>query len=212
MTEVDLGFTIRGTTVPIDHGYALYSAICRAVSTLHKADWLGVHPLSGSRLDEETLSLRKQARLLMRLPAERIPEVLPLAGATLDVGGSKIVLGTPSVSALVPAACLDARIVHIKLTNAPRRTGTSVDGCALDVAAFAERYKVELRRQLGELGIGAEPQLCGRRRITVGGKRLIGYSVRVDALSADQSVALQTRGLGGKRRMGCGIFRPTRGA
>jgi CRISPR-associated protein Cas6 len=47
--------------------------------------------------------------------------------------------------------------------------------------------------------------------MTVAGKRVVGYSVRVAGLSAEQSFRLQSAGLGGKRAMGCGIFRPTRG-
>jgi CRISPR-associated protein Cas6 len=157
------------------------------------------------------LTLRDEARLFLRLPAERIPEVLPLAGRTIDVTGVRLTLGAPNVSALVPASCLDARLVIIKLTDAPRRENQDLSRQTLDVAGFAERYTAELKRQLTALDIESTPELCGRRSMTVGGKRVVGYSVRVPALSADQSLALQTMGLGGKRRMGCGVFRATRG-
>jgi CRISPR/Cas system CSM-associated protein Csm4 (group 5 of RAMP superfamily) len=45
----------------------------------------------------------------------------------------------------------------------------------------------------------------------VAGRRILGYSVRVAELTLDESLILQERGLGGKRRMGCGVFRGTRG-
>jgi CRISPR-associated protein Cas6 len=211
MTAVDLGFAIQGSTIAVDHGYALYAALCRVAPTLHKAAWLGVHPLSGSRVDEGRLSLRKNARLFARLPAERIPDVLPLAGRMIEVAGARLALGAPNVSALIPASCLDARLVVLKLTDAPHRENQDLGRETLDMAAFAERYAAELKRQLAVLDIPSAPELRGRRSITVGGKRVVGYSVRVDGLSADQSLALQTNGLGGKRRMGCGIFRATRG-
>jgi len=37
----------------------------------------------------------------------------------------------------------------------------------------------------------------------------VGYAVRVSGLSDEDSLKLQERGLGGKRRMGCGVFVPT---
>lgn len=208
---VDVAFQLAGESVPLDHGYRLYSALCAAVPALHGATWLSVHPLSGTPTDAGTLTIREQARLFLRLPAEHIPDVLPLAGQTIELAGGRLSLGAPSVSALVPASCLDARLVVLKLTDAPRRDNQDLGRQSLDVAAFAERYAAELKRQLNALDIQSPPELCGRSRITVGGKRIVGYSVRVGALSADQSLALQAKGLGGKRRMGCGIFRATRG-
>jgi CRISPR-associated protein Cas6 len=158
------------------------------------------------------LSLRDDAQLLLRLPAERIPDVLPLAGATLDVGGALFTMGAPRVFALRPAATLDARLVVIKLTDPPHRLNAELNRDALNVAGFADRYQAELKRQLAALDIHSPAELCGRASITVAGKRIVGYSVRVADLSADQSLRLQAAGLGGKRRMGCGMFRATRGA
>jgi CRISPR-associated protein Cas6 len=211
VTMVDLSFPIVGALVPRDHGYALYGALCRAVPGLHGASWLGVHPLGGMRVDAVSLQIDRRSQLRLRLPADRIGEVLPLAGASLDVSGSSLRLGAPGVHALVPAAALDARMVAIKLTRAPRRRNDELGRVALDVAGFAERYTAEIRRQLDAIGIGGPFELHGRRSMTVGGRRVVGYSVRVMGLSADESIALQETGIGGKRRMGCGLFRRTRG-
>lgn len=208
---VDVAFPLAGQSIPVDHGYALYSALCAAVPALHGAAWLSVHPLSGNPVEVGTLALRDNARLFLRLPAERIPDVLPLVGRTIEVAGTRLALGAPNVSALVPAACLDARLVVLKLTEAPRRENQDLRRQTLDMAVFPDRYAAELKRQLTALDISSPPELRGRRSTTVSGKRVIGYSVRVSALSAEQSLRLQISGLGGKHRMGCGIFRATRG-
>ena len=208
---VDLSFPIVGARVPRDHGYALYSALCRAVQALHGARWLGVHPLSGTPVGEETLQLGQRAQLRLRLPADQIAVVLPLAGARLEVGGAGIRVGAPRVHALAPAASLDARLVLIKLTRAPHHRNDEIGREALDVERFAERYAREIGRQLQAMGIERPFELRGRRRLTVAGRRIVGYSVRVAGLANHESIALQEKGIGGKRRMGCGVFRATRG-
>lgn len=211
-TTVDLSFPVLGDRVPRDHGYALYGAICRAAPSLHEAPWLGVHPLSGMAIDDTTLHLARHASLRLRLPADRIADVLGLAGANLDVAGASLRLGAPQVHALSLAPSLDARLVAIKLTRRPVRSNPALHRQALDVVGFAERYSVEISRQLHAIGIDQPFELCGRRSLTVAGRRIVGYSVRVGGLTLEQSLALQERGLGGKRRMGCGVFRATRGA
>jgi hypothetical protein len=35
MPVIDLAFVLVGRTVPMDHGYALFSALCRVVPALH---------------------------------------------------------------------------------------------------------------------------------------------------------------------------------
>jgi CRISPR-associated protein Cas6 len=211
MTTVDLSFPIVGERVPRDHGYALYSALSVKVTALHGAKWLGVHPLGGTRVDAATLQLGKQSQLRLRLPADRIAEVLPLAGARLEVSGATLRVGAPTVHSLPPVASLDARMVAIKLTRAPHRRNEELGRDTLDVAGFAERYASEIKRQLAAIEIGQPFELRGRRCVTVGGRRIVGYSVRVIGLGADESIRLQERGIGGKRRMGCGLFRRTRG-
>lgn len=211
MPIVDVSFPLIAESIPRDHGYAVYAAISRAIPALHEARWLGVHPVGGTPISEDALSARR-SQLRLRLPAERIVEVLPLAGSGLDVSGSACRLGVPTVHPLVPAVSLDARMVAIKLTSAPHHENAELGRETLDVKAFAARYREEIARQLAELDIAKPFDLRGKRSLTVAGRRILGFSVRVGQLSADESLRLMEHGLGGKRRMGCGLFRPTRGA
>jgi CRISPR-associated protein Cas6 len=212
VTTIDLSFPIVGDRVARDHGYALYGALARALPAIHGASWLGVHPLGGKPIDDGMVALGRHAELRLRLPTERIGELLSLVGAKLTVSGATFVVGAPRVYPLIPAASLDARLVALKLTRAPRRPNVDLKRETLDVDGFAERYRAEIKRQLASLEIAATFGLCGRHDITVAGKRVVGYSVRIGGLSAGASLLLQERGIGGRRRMGCGVFRPTRGA
>jgi hypothetical protein len=46
MPYVDLAFRLIGATLPIDHGYSLYSAINHLVD-IHAAKDIGLHPIRG---------------------------------------------------------------------------------------------------------------------------------------------------------------------
>jgi CRISPR-associated protein Cas6 len=209
MTIVDVSYPLLVSAVPRDHGYLLYAAISRVAPALHEAHWLGIHPLSGRLLDRDSLELGRGGSLRLRLPPERIADVLPLAGANLELAGRTATVGVPTIHPLVPAPSLDARLVVIKLTGTPRRRNDTIGREALDAAALEARYRAEIERQLGEMTIRKPFELCGRQRLAVAGRRIVGFSVRVSDLSADESLRLMESGIGGKRRMGCGLFRPT---
>jgi CRISPR-associated protein Cas6 len=208
---VDVSFPLQLFSAPFDHGYLLYSAISRVAPHLHEATWLGIHPLSGQPVGT-TLDLGKRARLRLRLPADRVANVLPLSGATLRMDDRSAVVGAPTIHTLTPSSSLDARMVAIKLTDAPVQASSVLGGRdTIDTAAFGARYAKEIERQLAAIEIRKPFQIRGKRSLRVAGRRVIGYAVRVIDLTPDESLRLLERGIGGKRRMGCGLFRPTRG-
>ena len=45
-----------------------------------------------------------------------------------------------------------------------------------------------------------------RRTIRIREKEVVGYEVVIEGLTPDESLTIQTAGLGGRRHMGCGIF------
>ncbi|MBX3276057.1 MAG: type I-MYXAN CRISPR-associated protein Cas6/Cmx6 [Sandaracinaceae bacterium] len=210
MTTLELAFPLRGTSLPRDHGYPLYAALASRVPAVHGAGWLGVHPVGG-KVSDGLIALGPAAELRVRLPSARVGELLPLAGAQLDIAGSAIRLGAPVVHALAPRSALDARMVLLKLTAPPTRPNTDLARDVLDNEGFADRYRAELGRQLERLEVRCHLELCGRRTMTIKGKRLVGYSVRLTGLDPDGSLRVQAKGLGGRRALGCGLFRPTRG-
>jgi CRISPR-associated protein Cas6 len=63
MPVVDLAFRLTGRKVPVDHGYALYSAISRLVPEIHEAKNIGVHPIRGTYSGNGELMLRDSSRL-----------------------------------------------------------------------------------------------------------------------------------------------------
>jgi hypothetical protein len=82
---VDLIFPIHGSTIPRDHGYALYAAAAHVIDGLHGAADVGLFPIRGTPGGGggDTLLLSDRSALRARLPAGRLPVLLPLAGRSL---------------------------------------------------------------------------------------------------------------------------------
>lgn len=201
---VDLAFAVSGRSLPVDHGYALYAAVSRAVPQLHGAPWLGIHPIDGTSMPP-TVLLNRRSRLRLRLPFERINSGLRLAGSELDVDGNALVVGVPSVHALEPVRSVAARLVVVKLTSFPL-SGTA----RIDEVGARNAVDAELRRQMAAISAEGRLTVGKLREIRVAGRRVLGFSVRIDDLEPEASLRLQVVGLGGKRRMGCGVLVPAR--
>ena len=218
MNIVDIIFPVSGEPVPVDHGYPLYAALSRRLSWLHDEDNSGGHEgaavgvlgLTGRSVGDSRLALDARSKLRLRLPAERLSEAVGLTAATLKVSGAQVRLGPPSVRPLVPATSLWSPLVLIKVAG--RQGGDRVE---------PESFVAAADRQLAALGIDAELSLpvrtAGERAgeprrkvLRVKGATHAGYPVLVTGLSSDGSLKLQAHGLGGRRRMGCGLFLPAR--
>lgn len=188
MPYVDLAFRLTGSKVPVDHGYALYSAISRQVPEIHEAKNIGVHPIRGTYSGNGELMLRDSSRLVVRMESEQIGQFLKLAGRKLEIDSYSFRVGVPEVRLLRPRAALYSRLVSIKGFMEP--------------AEFLEAAK----RQLEKIGIKAELQVGERRTLRVKDKQVVGFEVAVSSLNAENSLRLQEIGIGGRRHMGCGMF------
>jgi CRISPR-associated protein Cas6 len=199
---VGVHFPVQGRQLPADHGYALYSAIARHLPALHGATWLGLELLSGIPWREGIIVLpTRGASLRLRIPADRYGQVLALAGRRLDIAGHTIRLGIPTARPLTPAASLYARCVTIKKFTDPE---PFLDAARRQLDALAVKAALELP---------TDEQGRPRRRIlTIRGKHVVGFSLAAHNLNDEDSLRLQTSGIGGRRAMGCGHFNPIKGA
>jgi CRISPR-associated protein Cas6 len=205
MPIIDLSFVLVGTTFPLDHGFCLFSAICHVVPGLHGDRRIGVHPIRGRQIAPGVLTLDDRSRLKLRLPSEEISPYIALAGEALELEGHRLQVGIPSVQSLIPAANLASRLVTFRHALTP------------------SDLEEDVRRELGRLEVSGTPQFVHssrppftgqalRRVLKVREKRVVGYSLRMTGLTAEESIRVQEEGLGGRRRMGCGVFAPWRGS
>lgn len=206
-SSVELAFPVFGEWLPTDHAYSLYGALAANIKLLHDNSLpLAIGPVSGTYAGDGRLQLDRRSRLRLRLPADLIAGVLPLAGQALEIVGHRIRLGVPQVFSLVPATSLIARLVTIKIKGpvTPENMLSAVQARLTSVGISGKPDLPLSSRRVGE------PQ---RRALRIKSKRLIGYAVQVTGLSAEESLALQSnwhdgRAIFSRRKLGCGFFVP----
>ena len=193
---IEIAFPVMGNSLPIDHGYQLYSALKYRLVQLKDWNDISIKTISG-KLDRDKrneLNLTKRSKLLIRLPAEKIPFVYSFGGKSFTIGKHKIRLGIPEMNFLQPKKKLRSHIVVIRGYEEP------------------ETFFQAARRQIDELNIQGNFQLIinkdgiPKRKTVKVNQTLVGFGMEVDNLSEADSLLLQEKGLGGKQKMGCGVF------
>ncbi len=204
---IDLAFSIQCRELPVDHLYALGSALCEAAPVLTEDPRVAIHEihLAGSQNGWERpdpqmgqkLVLSRRTKLHIRTPKElreRIEQALD--GLTIEVDGHPMTIGKARVKTLSRQGTLFAR--HIVLEP----------GEEDDENAFLMR----LAKLLQARGIRIKKALCGTiQKIATPEGPLTTRSLLLADLGPEDSVALQQEGLGSHQHFGCGIFLPHKG-
>jgi CRISPR-associated protein Cas6 len=191
--SVDIAFSLSADgVIPSDHGYQLYAALSRVLPQLHKANGIGIHPLCGRQIGQRKLKLLRDTQLALRCGVQTVGELIQISGKTLKLAGAHLHIGVPRVIGLRPCAFLRSRLVTIK--------------------GYLERdsFLEAAQRQLQSLGLSAQavPVLGKRRTLRIKEREIVGYELMVRNLTPEESLAVETHGVGGRRHMGCGIFAP----
>ncbi len=212
MVFIDLAFRITGSKVLVDHGYLLLAAISEIIPDIHNNRNFAVHPINGELMGGRLLTLTDNSFLKIRLPVENIPIFLPLAGKVLKIGEDRITVGVPISSALKPFPKLYCRLAIIKgfMEHAP-----FLEAAMRQAEELGIKGKLDLVEQTNIAGKNKDKSTGTkspflRRTIKVRDKNIVGFALRASELTAEESLTLQEKGIGGRRRFGCGIFIPDR--
>ena len=197
---VDAVFAIDCKSLPIDHAWALSRAIEAAIPWFADEPGAGLHTVHGGESGSgwqrpegpgARIELSRRAKLVLRLPRHRVEAAAALTGCTLDIAGSPLTVGSLALRPLARTATLFSRGVAF---------AGHEDEPGFQQAAAAE---------LAALGVRPERILCGREVAVLtpaGTWRTRGLMVA--GLTLEQSLRLQSTGLGAGRRLGCGLFIP----
>ena len=191
MAIVELQFPCLAAAIPSDHGYLLYSAISRLVPEVHSADWIAIATIPGMATGTGLTVTSSGAVMRLRLPVERVGLLSHLAGKTLDLKGCALALEEPRLVVLSPSPRLDARIVTIRGYT--------------DTAPFLDA----VGRKLDCLSIVADVIPGPRRVVRIASRTVVGFALSLRGLNERDSLTLQETGIGGRRRVGCGILIPS---
>lgn len=191
-TMVDVVYPLLGERLPRDHRKALADALERVLPGL--ADWpdLGVHRVNVVAGIDSSVLLSQRARLALRVRRDRVGDLAPLDGATLDVAGHALRLGHATLRELLPHGTLYSHLVTT---------------CDDDELAF----QAAIERELQTMGVRGR-SICGRRHVAALEELVTGFSLMLDGLSPADSLQVLQAGLGRHRRLGFGVFVPHRSA
>ena len=188
---VDVAFSVEGTSVPAEHDWPLLRAVEGRLPWFAAEALAGIHPLRTVQTSYGIALLAQRAKLVLRLPAARLPDALRLQDASFDIGGSALRVGKGHARTLRPSGTLSA---HRVATDAG------------DDAAF----EADVARSLQRMGIDCGFISGRRRQGTAGGREIAGFALTLHGLGTADSLRIQCEGLGGDRRLGWGIFVPAK--
>lgn len=198
----DLSFAITCKKLPLDHAWDLSQAIQQVLPWFADEPLAGIHTIhvadSGNgweRPDDpnsQFLLPSRRTRMVLRLPKQRLAAAQTLCGKTLDIGGHPLTVGEAKTKSLTNTPAVFARYV----LSAPEESEP----------AFLQRM-ADAIRQLA--GVKVKKMLCGKSHaISTPEGSLYTRHLMIADLDNDPSIKLQQHGLGGGRKLGCGIFLP----
>lgn len=175
--------------LPIDHGYALFLELARLLPWFEGEALGGIHPIHGADTGHGELILNHRAKLVVRVTAARVADLMKLSGHTIQVGGNALVIGAAKSKPLTRHTPLFAHSVvtgsedELDFTN--------------DIIRLLDEMKIDSRF------------ICGKRQtLKTPDGTVSGFSLMLHGLPVEHSLYVQQQGLGKHRKMGCGIFIP----
>ena len=188
MDMVDVAFSLRGGSIPADHGWRFYQLLAERLDWLADEQNAGVHPIRGARAVAGQIALGNRARMTLRLPTERVQQARVLTGWRFELGDT-VEVGDSHLRPLFAHVALYSQIV--------------VTG-AEDETAFVR----DVQAALDAAGVDGKV-VCGRmRRAQAQVAEVTGFALMLHELSLEDSLKVQATGLGTGRKFGCGIFVP----
>ena len=197
----DFGFKVEcNGGLAVDHAYALYQAVSRALPWFETEPDIALHTLHGAESgngwlrpykEDELLYLSKRTRLRLRLPKPRFEDAKVLEGETLHIGNCTIKINKPATRTLSTQTTLFTRSLVSEETQSENE------------------FLLAATKMLNAKGIHPQRMMGGRpHTIKTPNKTLHARSLMIVDLTFDESIQLQRTGLGTEQKLGCGIFLP----
>jgi CRISPR-associated protein Cas6 len=197
---VDLQFGIDCKLLPVDHAYALSTAIQQKLPWFAEDETAALHLIHGADSGNgwerpeaagDVIYLSRRTKLILRVPAGRVDDAVALCGQELDVAGNLLIVGSASKRQLSITTSLYSRHVVVEPGE--------------DEDAFLQR----IVNEMGSMNLRFTKVLCGKEHsLAIPEGVVITRSLLVADLNFDDAITLQERGVGAKahKKLGCGLF------
>ena len=177
-----------GDRIHADHGYRLYSALVDKIPHLKAIEWQLIKV--GGKFSKEWLYFTPDSHLGVRCSTENM-SLFNLENSILRVGSGFLEIKTMEGETLQPRRNLSG-FVTIKVKEHEQ------------ITPFG--FGVALGKQLQDLGVGSKPVLKRAGTLQIKTNHIVGFNVCFPSISDSESLILQRFGLGGRRKMGAGVF------
>ncbi|WP_020558048.1 type I-MYXAN CRISPR-associated protein Cas6/Cmx6 [Thiofilum flexile] len=202
---VDLGFTMQCKQLPIDHAWALQTALLTILPWLAEEPLARIHSIHVAESSngwmrpdhhqEQVLIPSHRTKLYLRLPNTRLAQAQQLTGQTLLLDSYTLTLGAAKVRHLQHQAVVFARYIACL----PNETEEQL----------LQRMADEIQQLTG---VNIKKMLCGKSHYLYHPQHpLLTRQLMLADLDHATSIKLQQYGLGTERLMGCGILLPHKG-
>jgi len=194
MSKVELHIDLDGGAVPEDHYYIVYSMLKSKIDG-YKDKGVTFLPIDGDRSGD--LIELDDSNLILRCPEKHSGDISQSIGDTfVKVGEHILRTGSVQKESLPESPVLKCELCLVTSDYDPR-------GVRRDELCFQVGKRLGAR--LGHLDFGCE--IGHRRHVHISGTRCFGHTVTVKGVSDEESIALQSDGIGQKTAMGLGQFR-----
>ena len=201
---VNVTFPVTGGCIPLEHGYALYGALKQVWPDIQAYDWLQIGPIQPLCRSRGKTVVGRDATLLLRAPVSHLAILFPLAETVHTLDQGELAIGRPIISQLQPSPILYSPFFTVKVHDGGEALAPWDD-------LRLSRFVVGIEARLAVTGITqgrAHVDITRPRWLHIKDGGASGYPVAVLGCSDAESLALQSVGLGGRRKMGCGVLVP----
>lgn len=204
--RVDVRFRIQSVhPVPRNNGYQVFAAVSKTLGGEHLPHQIGVFHIGGTLSHDNMIRLTERSTLGFRCPVEDIGILAPLMGRQIEVGGTRVQIGTFDVHRIVPETNMRAFSVYfngnLDAASFTLRAQYDLDRRNIKGRAFVPPIQPDRILPLGHHGMQ-------NRIVQIKEVRLTAFAIEVHDLSSEDSERLIVEGMGGRRHFGCGLFLP----
>lgn len=168
--------------------YSLFAAISELVPALHQQNNVRIFTFGGTTYPP--------GRFRLRCPGYMVEQFSELEDQVVSLEHRLVKVLAPTVVPIQPSKRLSSKIVVIHPLVGDEQTRSE--------------FEEQLDRALFKLKVQAKPSVGPQKFTMIKGNRVDGFEVVLNNLSDEDSITVQSVGVGGRGHMGCGIFEAQR--